>query len=461
MPLRSLLSLPLWLLVLPSSAPAQSLDGVWRTRGYGLVLEISGPRLQAFEVTGSTCLPSLQATRDSMSFAGREATFVTSQGQVFFVRSGGTPDSRRLHSDGAASDMLIDRIASKPAHCERPTPDTPPDNFEVFARTWAEHYILFDQNKVNWQQLVEANRPKVTAATTPAELFDVMERMIAPFNDAHTFIAAPQPLNRRFRTLRAGTDRVMAGGPQQFRASGMPALLGVTDRGYVKDSLRSWCNNQVRYGHLNDSTGYLRITSFSGFGPQGTFAAGLVALEAALDTIFSDPRLKGLVIDVRINFGGADPYGLAIASRLTGTPYLAYVKEARADPVNREVWTPGDTSMVRPSTRPGFRGPVVELIGPLTISAGETFTQALIGRTPRVIRIGEHTQGVFSDVLVRRMPNGWTFGLPNEVFRTAQGTTFDGPGIPPDIEVAVFADADVKAGRDPAIERALTELWRK
>lgn len=461
MPVRSLLTLPLWLLTFTSSAPAQALDGVWRSRGYGLVLEIRGSSLQAFEVTGTTCLPSLQATRDSTSVAGREATFVTPQGQVFFVRSGGTPDHRRLHSDGAASDMLIDRIASRPAHCDRPTPDTPSDNFEVFARTWAEHYILFDQKQVNWQQLVEANRPKVTAATTPAELFDLMERMIAPFNDAHTFIAAPQPLSRRFRTLRPGTDRVMAGGPQQFRSSGMPALLSVTERGYVKDSLRSWCNNQVRYGHLNDSTGYLRIISFSGFGPQGTFASGLVALEAALDTIFSDPRLKGLVIDVRINFGGADPYGLAIASRLASTTYLGYVKEARADPVNREVWTPGDSSIVRPGSRPGFRGPVVELIGPLTISAGETFTQALMGRTPRVIRIGEPTQGVFSDVLVRRLPNGWTFGLPNEVFRTPEGATFDGPGIPPDIAMPVFADEDVKAGKDPAIERALLELWGK
>ena len=460
MPVRPLLSLPLWLLASTSSAPAQALDGVWRTQGYGLILEISGSSLKAFEVTGTTCVPSFQATRDSASIPGREATFVTPQGQVFFVRSGGTADHRRLHNDGAASDKLIDRIASRPAHCDRPTSDTPSDNFEVFARTWAEHYILFDQKQVNWQQLVEANRPKVTVATTPAELFDIMERMIAPFHDAHTFIAAPQPLSRRFRTLRPGTDRVMAGGPQQFRSSGMPALLGVTERGYVKDSLRNWCNNQVQYGHLNDSTGYLRITSFSGFGPQPGFAAGLVALEAALDTIFSDPNLKGLVIDVRINFGGADPYGLAIVSRLASTTYLGYVKEARADPVDRDVWTPGDSSMVRPSSRPGFRGPVVELIGPLTISAGETFTQALMGRTPRVIRIGEPTQGVFSDVLVRRLPNGWTFGLPNEVFRTPEGATFDGPGIPPDIMVPVFADEDVKAGRDPGIERALKELWK-
>ena len=114
--------------------------------------------------------------------------------------------------------------------------------------------------------------------------------------------------------------------------------------------------------------------------------------------------------------------------------------------------------MIRPSSRPGFRGPVVEMIGPLTISAGETFTQALMGRTPHVARIGENTQGVFSDVLDRRLPNGWTFSLPNEVYRTPEGTTFDVRGIPPDITVPVFADDDVEAGRDPGMAKALEIL---
>ncbi len=167
------------------------------------------------------------------------------------------------------------------------------------------------------------------------------------------------------------------------------------------------------------------------------------------------------MIDVRINFGGADPYGLAIASRLANSEYLAYAKEARADPVDRNKWTPGDPSWVRPSPRPGFRGPTVELIGPLTISAGETFTQALMGRTPHVTRVGEYTQGVFSDVLVRRLPNGWRFGLPNEVFRTPERSTFDGIGITPDIAVPVFADEDVAAGRDPGMAKALQMLRNK
>jgi hypothetical protein len=113
------------------------------------------------------------------------------------------------------------------------------------------------------------------------------------------------------------------------------------------------------------------------------------------------------------------------------------------------------------SSRPGFRGPVVELMGPLTISAGETFTQALMGRMPHVTRIGENTQGVFSDVLVRKLPNGWVFGLPNEVYRTSEGIAFDGPGISPDIAVPVFAASDVASGKDPEMERALQILRNK
>ena len=177
-----------------------------------------------------------------------------------------------------------------------------------------------------------------------------------------------------------------------------------------------------------------------------------------MDAIFSDPSLKALVIDVRINYGGDDPYGLAIASRLATREYLAYTKEARADPVDRNRWTPGDPSIVRPSTRPSFRGPVVELIGPLTISAGETFTQALMGRTPHITRIGENTQGVFSDVLVRHLPNGWTFGLPNEVFRAPDGGIFDGPGIPLDVHVPVFTREDLASGKDPGMVKALEVL---
>jgi len=376
---------------------------------------------------------------------------------VYFVRSGGEDDHKRLHSDGSASDMRIDRLPRVPEVCDHATANTPPDNFEVLTRTWAENYISFALKRTDWTKVVAENRRKIDSQTTPAQLFDIFVGMIKPFGDAHTFLSAPK-LKREFSALRPGTDRAMKGEGDKFRAHRMLSLLAVTERVYLHGPLRKFCNGQIEYGSIDATTGYLRILSFDGYARHGGFAEGLTALESALDAIFSDPSLKSLVIDVRINFGGADPYGLAIASRLATGEYLAYTKVARSNPGQNDRWTPGDPSLVRPSSRPGFRGPVVELTGPLTISAGETFTQALMGRTPHITRLGENTQGVFSDVLERRLPNGWSFGLPNELYRTPEGIVFDGPGIPPDEAVPVFADDDVAAGRDPGMARALEIL---
>ncbi len=110
-----------------------------------------------------------------------------------------------------------------------------------------------------------------------------------------------------------GTDRLLKEG---FETKRMSELLRVTEKAYVKDKLRNFCNRQIQYGHLDGSLGYLPILSFSGYTKSGDFNKCLLVLESALDEIFSDHRINALVIDVRINFGGADPYGLAIASRL-------------------------------------------------------------------------------------------------------------------------------------------------
>jgi C-terminal processing protease CtpA/Prc len=217
----------------------------------------------------------------------------------------------------------------------------------------------------------------------------------------------------------------------------------------------------VEFGMLGADVGYLRIRSFSGYSSDGSFESGLAELEASLDTGFATAgSWKGLVIDVRVNGGGSDMYGLAIARRLTSKPYTAYAKQARNDPTDSAKWTLEQPSVVQPSNRPGFHGPVVELIGIQSISAAETFTQALMNREPKVIRVGEATQGVFSDVLGRTLPNGWQFGLANERFVT-NGKYYDHTGIAPDVPLESLTPAARATGRDAGIERALALLLGK
>ena len=124
-----------------------------------------------------------------------------------------------------------------------------------------------------------------------------------------------------------------------------------------------------------------------GYTDRPGFAAELETFEEALDVIFIESReARGLILDVRKNYGGSDILSLELASRLAQEEYLAYAKVARLDPDDPDRRTPPQERYVRVSSRPGFRGPVVQLIGPYTISAGETLTQALMGREPHIVR---------------------------------------------------------------------------
>jgi C-terminal processing protease CtpA/Prc len=44
--------------------------------------------------------------------------------------------------------------------------------------------------------------------------------------------------------------------------------------------------------------------------------------------------------------------------------------------------------------------------------------------------------------------------MPNEIYLTTDGRAFDGTGIPPEIRVSFFSQADLENGRDAALEEA-------
>jgi C-terminal processing protease CtpA/Prc len=160
----------------------------------------------------------------------------------------------------------------------------------------------------DWPAIVARHRSRVTDDTPPGELFAVLEEMIAPFEDAHTFILA-ESLDRRFSGSRRSPAWVER--TERERAYGLVAK-------HLSGPLRSFCEGQLEQGMLAQDVSYLRIRSFSGYHADGSFESGLEALESALDQVFAEAgSWSGLVIDVRINNGGDDPYGLAIARRLT------------------------------------------------------------------------------------------------------------------------------------------------
>jgi len=431
-------------------AQAQTLDGLWLSDGGGMLFDIKGETVHVFEITSISCLPSWQAMGSAATANGHNETVFTENAGMRRFTLDRAPNIARFQSDCSTADILFRKMQHSPKSYTEPIDNTPQADYAIFWQTFAENYPFFKLHHVDWADVDREFRPRVTAETSPGELYRILRSMIEPLHDAHTSLKAPD-LKQQFRGSRADRN------PLRYDDWVQSAVIIASK--YVRGDMQYFCKNQISFGMLDNSIGYMKIWSFANYTDAPDYAKQLQALELALDTIFRDSgKLRGLVIDVRLNTGGYDGLGLSIASRLAREDYLAYSVKTVNSTNGILHFTQPQAVWVHAGTRPGFHGNVVVLTGHNCVSAGETFVMSLMGRKPTVCRIGENTQGVFSDVLTRHLPNGWSFGLPNEIYLTEGGNAFDGSGVPPSLSVPVFPREDFQNKQDTALEKAVQVL---
>jgi peptidase S41-like protein/tricorn protease-like protein len=439
-------------LFLGISVQAKALDGLWLSDDNNMLFDVKGDAVRAFEITSISCRPAWQITGNTNQNFGGGIIFTQNACMRHLVPDA-LPDAARLQSDCSVAGILLWRVPQPPNSYGKPSDNVPLANYAIFWQTFAENYPFFELHHVDWAAMDREFRPQVTATTSPDELFHIFCKMIEPLHDAHTSLNAPD-LKQQYRGHRPEVN--------QLRYDDWVRSAVIVASKYVHGEMQYFCKNQISFGMLDGSIGYLKIWSFANYVDEPDYAKQFQALEAALDAVFHDSgKLQGLVIDVRLNTGGYDGLGLCIASRLAGEDYLAYAVETRDNIDGPLHFTRPQRVHVHASMRPGFHRNVVVLIGHDCASAGETFTMALLGRRPAVIRIGESTQGVFSDILTRKLPNGWLFGLPNEIYLTEDGKSFDGLGVPPDISAPIFPREDLQKDHDSALEKAAEVLGKQ
>ncbi|MFD9686584.1 S41 family peptidase [Kitasatospora sp. NPDC059088] len=426
----------------PGSPPT----GVWRMDGYGTVVAVDGGKLTTYDVTAHSCVPGwITATQAGPPGPDGTVRYVVGSNAVTLTPKG--RDRLVDREEGGVGTKDLYRLPALPALCTTPAPNDPLAVFDRFWEDFEENYPFFAAKGIDWHAVRDEQRRRITPTTTTDQLQEVFVDMLRPLGDAHTGLARivdGQPTGvfggrRPGSTVRTKELTTRAGeavaaqltGPEQLFAAGK---LGV--------------------GRLPDDVGYLRVGSFDGY-TGGDYRSQVAELDRALDALLADPDgLTGLVLDVRLNGGGSDALGLHIAARLTDRPYLAYRKVARNDPADPTKFTRPVPVRVEPSDGEHFTGPVALLTSSISASAAETFTQALMGRSPHVTRIGENTQGVYSDVLIKPLSPDFAVVLPNEKYLTRSGSTFDGPGIAPDLRTPVYSPEELAALKDSALSTA-------
>lgn len=411
-----------WLISMPNATER----GVWAHEADGTLLTLSRTRADLYHQTSAGCMPTMTFPAHMALVTAMEGAWIEAEG-----------DRLELHIDSSLAPAIYHRIDTLPEACDIRPPATPSATFEAMWVMMDEHYAFFDLHGVNWQAR-RAFAPDDTA--TDAQLFQAMSDALTGLDDGHV--------------------QLIAGSLGYFSPSLAPDWMPETelDRDTLNDIARTAIGipltpieaTGLEYGLRTDGIGYILITAMAtdpGFGKLGSDWADEAFSIVATD--LADAR--ALIIDVRYNPGGDDSTAFAYAGHLTDTPVPTLTKRTRMG----DSWTETIEATVQPLT-PRLDQPVVLLTGNLTGSGAEIFTMAL-REMPQVTVMGETTGGGLSDILGTTLPNGWLLGLSNQDYRTPDGTSFEGRGLPPDLYVETQAGALLR-GEDPVLQTAIDHL---
>jgi hypothetical protein len=427
------------------------LRGLWRSHGYGTLLEVGATSYRVYEETRVSCLGVFEGPIDELP--------------DFFVDVRVSPRARAFSARRASgvTRLKYRRLGALPRGYIRPDGERHRDpvlNFEVFWHTFAERYALFDLRGVDWAATYAAHRPRVDDDTSARELFEVFVDMLRPLGDGHVELRASYgnfspsgvSLPRRRLARQLGLDvRGDAALRRVFELRDRSRAI-IRSR-YLATRPRRAANGLLEWGRLDEGTGYLAIEAMAGLSGANRARrdqqAAATGMERALREL---GHLPALVVDVRRNGGGYDGVAMRIAGYLIDRRRLAFAKTA-----SKIVgYGARQTVFVEPRGTPRYEGRIFLLTSGLTASAAEIFVLALLER-PELTRLGEPTLGEQSDVMERHLPNGWELHLSNELYHASDDEIYEDRGVPPDVAIPFLDLNDIEAGRDPMLDFVLAQ----
>jgi len=321
----------------------------------------------------------------------------------------------------------------------------PEKNFEELWTTFYNRYPFFDIRNVDWQEQYDRCRPEVTIATTDEELFDILCRLLAPLNDGHVNLTGKiDGKKRHFRP--ENKPRFW----NEFNDAEIEQLFNITGKTLVANGFGPPAETEAWILHYcrSRTLGYMRVLELESVKKRD--------LITALDTIAHDfPDLNGYIIDLRNCPGGDDSTALTIINRFCDQRRVAFHRQTKIGPGDDD-YTPIKTWYMEPEGDIQFTGPIVLLTCDSVFSGAEAFALA-IRELPYVTIIGDHTNGIFSYELEKRLPNGWKYTLSYQKYFSAEMVCYEGKGVPADIEL-FNTRADIEKGIDPLITNAFEGL---
>jgi len=390
------------------------------------------------------------------------------------------------------------------------------ERLDGFVKLWdtvKNHFVYFDQvSALDWDKVLEEYKPKVKAAQTAAEYYNVLQEMMALLKDGHTDFWSPFFFNPFYRSIPPLQLRSIEGqtiittvikGDPDIQAYGLqPGMEVIAINGksinevlkevmvYISAStsqaleLKSY--QQLLMGYKGT---YINLTVKDAKGNKRSvklkrkvnFREMLCYLGIFCDLVEShyledkigyihirnfitegvvkefDQALnklmetEGLILDLRSTLGGNSRYSFSVAGRLIDEAIPGFkILINKTGKINESELPMIKT--IKPGGKPYFK-PVVVLVDAGTVSATE---DALVGLhySRRVVIVGEATCGSAGQPVFIKLPCEGKARICASICAYPDGKPFVGVGIIPDVKVYPTIDG-ISSGKDEVLEKGI------
>ena len=418
-----------------NSEKKQEFKGLWKSIGYGRILDVGENQVKVYDVNTVSCIPYYYPEKIDEFLV--ENTPKLSHSDTMIVHKGITT-------------YKYYRINKLPKICSgEPYNSSPIFNFDSYWETFKHYYPYFEERGMDWDNIKKKYRPKINDKTTELELLIILDNIHKELNDDHTnFTWVPNKLEKEYEQSLKGDSNEKPINIDSLWSSGM---VKTADR--VLTKVNYYNDNGVIWGVTDNNLGYIQINRMWGFADYGISSSlkgdkfwnkyekkakksknsyhdnNNEGIKKLMGTILKNfEGTDGVIIDIRFNRGGSDAIALNFLSYFNDSSKTAFSKKAKmGDSFTK-------TQSIKLESKPNaYTKKVVLLTSHETCSAAEIFALASLS-LPHVTRIGNNTSGHFSDAITKATPNGWTFRMSMEVYLDQQKKNYEVIGIPPDIK---------------------------
>jgi len=459
-----------------NSSSVDPIEGTWLREGYHQYIQIDDKTVSIFDYT-----PNKSAVDHDWCFLTEQFeldTFnETVNPQISTDKSKLAFDALELLLDDGGA-RSYDRIDAMPTVCANGGMLTNEDigfegdaldDYKLFWHAFNVHYPFFELRNIGWSERYNAGLSLITEHTTPTELLEIITNSLADISDGHVSTS----LDDEYPDIPGSGEEFLALFLNQFNSTGeqgdIEDYIDIRFSHFITTLREQYLDlsgeleiagGNIIWGTLtrsgNPQIGFIRLDSFLPEGDEDNFFDQYTEFLDTIDQIMFELRnTESMIIDVRLNGGGAETIAFHFANHFTDEERLVFSKqvytEEGSSPIVPYSLTPQDDQAA-------YLKPVRVLVGSYSVSAAETFPM-MMRALPNVQLVGTRTSGTIATAIDKSLPySGIVLEIPAEIYTTFDDKIFEEVGVEVDIEVEEFSLQDFDESKDSMLDIAILSL---